>query len=467
MRLNSFLERAPVNILVLDSETRVVRMSRAMSKLMQVSMDEYSGRTLADLLPRAAALLQPLFDKARNGEAVETEIQVEKADDPGSIGRWSVSSFPLGKAEVGMIMREITAKRRIEDAFQQMQSELERALADIGRNNLINEMAHFLQAANTREELYKIVDRFGGRLFPENSGALCIIDSSKNVLEAVVAWGDASAFEPVFSSEDCWALREGRMHIVNDRVAGMVCAHVTAPTGAHACVPMMAQSETLGILLVYNRVAQPSREPFPPGEVRLLQRVAEQIGLSLANLRMRETLQHQALRDPLTGLYNRRFFLDALDRELRRAVRKQSSIGVIMLDVDYFKQFNDAHGHAAGDALLRGASALLQARVRAADVLCRFGGDEFSILMPEANLKDTMSRAEELRQAFKLFNFAWHGHAQQGLTISLGAAAFPTHGTTSETLLNVADAGLYKAKSAGRDQVASSSPPRTSMSGAN
>src|SRR4029453_8852616 len=126
--------------------------------------------------------------------------------------------------------------------------------------------------------------------------------------------------------------------------------------------------------------------------------------------------------DPLTGLYNRRFFLDALDRELRRAVRKHSSIGVIMLDVDYFKQFNDAHGHAAGDALLRGVSALLQARVRAADVLCRFGGDEFSLLMPEDNLQDTMSRAEELRQAFKLFNFAWHGHALQGLTISLGAA---------------------------------------------
>src|SRR5262245_37370118 len=124
MRLNSFLERAPVNILVLDSETRVVRMSRAMSKLVHVSMDEYSGRTLADLLPRAADLLQPVFEQARKGQAVETEILVEKADDPGSLGRWSVSSFPLGNTEVGMIIREITAKRRIEDALQQMQSEL-------------------------------------------------------------------------------------------------------------------------------------------------------------------------------------------------------------------------------------------------------------------------------------------------------------------------------------------------------
>jgi diguanylate cyclase (GGDEF)-like protein len=407
-------------------------------------------------------LLEPAFERARNGEAVDSEIEIQKPDDLGSARRWSVSSFPLGKSEVGMIIREITARRRIEDAFQQIQSELELALADIDRNNLINEMAHFLQASNTREELYKIVDGFGPRLFPQDSGALCIIDSSKNVIEAAVAWGDTSAFEPVFSSEDCWALREGRIHTVTDRSAGMVCAHITAPAGAHACIPMIAQSEMLGIVHVTNRGPQARREAFPAGEIRLMQRVAEQIGLSLANLRMRETLQHQALRDPLTGLYNRRFFLDALERELRRAVRKQSSIGVIMLDVDYFKQFNDAHGHAAGDALLRGASALLQARVRAADVLCRFGGDEFSILMPEANLKDTMGRAEELRQAFKQFNFSWHGHGLQGVTISLGAAAFPTDAATAEMLLNIADAGLYKAKSAGRDQVASSAPPSAS-----
>src|SRR5262245_8481864 len=103
MRLNSFLERAPVNILVLDSGTRVVRMSRAMCRLARVSMDEYSGRTLAELLPHVAPLLEAAFERARNGEAVDSEIEIEKPDDLGSVGRWSVSSFPLGKSEVGMI----------------------------------------------------------------------------------------------------------------------------------------------------------------------------------------------------------------------------------------------------------------------------------------------------------------------------------------------------------------------------
>lgn len=170
------------------------------------------------------------------------------------------------------------------------------------------------------------------------------------------------------------------------------------------------------------------------------------------------TLQHQALRDPLTGLYNRRFFLDTLDRELRRAVRKQSSVGVIMLDVDHFKQFNDSNGHVAGDALLRAVSAMLQSRVRGGDVLCRLGGDEFSILMPEANLEHTISRAEELRQALKRLNFDWRGQTLRAVTSSSGAAAFPTHGTTPETLLHEADAGLYLAKSSGRDQVVTSIP---------
>src|SRR5262249_44445540 len=142
------------------------------------------------------------------------------------------------------------------------------------RSNLVVEMARFLQSSNTREELFSIVGRFGPRLFPRFSGALCIIDATKNLIEIAAGWGDNTAFEPVFSSEDCWALRDGRMHVVQNATAGLGCAHVAARTGAQLCMPMMAQSETLGILHLHSKNFCPSGETFPPSELRLTQRMA-------------------------------------------------------------------------------------------------------------------------------------------------------------------------------------------------
>jgi diguanylate cyclase (GGDEF)-like protein len=164
-------------------------------------------------------------------------------------------------------------------------------------------------------------------------------------------------------------------------------------------------------------------------------------------------LREQALRDPLTGLYNRRFLQEALEREVCRSVRRRAPIGIILLDLDHFKQLNDTFGHHAGDTLLRAVANLLQSRVRGGDVLCRYGGDEFSNILPDASLENTLHRAEELRQAVKLLRVQSGGSAIEPITISLGAAAYPDHGETLESLLRHADVGLYEAKAAGRDEV--------------
>jgi len=464
MRLDSFLERVPLNVLILDNDYRVIQISKAMAEVNGVPAEGQAGKFLEEVFPSLASLVQPHLEKLQLGERVNVEMNTEPSAYPGVSRQWQASCFRFGRSEIGVVVSEITERKKLEEKLTRTQHQLETATAEIGRNSLVNEMTYSLQTCSTTEELYNIVARFGARLFPRNSGALCIIDSSKNTVEVTASWGDTSAFEPVFSPDKCWALRGGRLHVVDDPATELRCAHATANGGAQLCMPMMAQSETLGILHLYDPVVRDT-EAFSRAELRLAHKVAEEIALPLANLRMREVLQHQALRDPLTGLYNRRFFSDALQRELRRAVRKNCSIGLIMLDIDFFKRFNDAHGHAAGDALLRAASHLLQSRVRAGDVLCRLGGDEFSILMPEASLEDTLVRAQELRQAFKLLNFESDGQTLGGISMSSGAAAFPIHGLTAEALLHEADAGLYLAKSSGRDQVVTTLPSSSSAAG--
>ena len=281
---------------------------------------------------------------------------------------------------------------------------LEIAQTELEQSLLVNEMTHCLQAAMVTEELYRIVARFGPRLFSKHSGALCVIDSSRNVIEATATWGDSTTCEPVFSPDDCWALRESTTHLVSDPEAGVVCPHA-AHDGQYAqiCVPMTAQSSMLGFIHLQRRTDHAPGEPFTPSQLRLVKIVAEEIALSLANVGMREILRQHAFRDPLTGLYNRRFLQEAFDIELSRAKRKRWPVALVMIDVDDFKPFNDTYGHAAGDALLRVVATSLQSSIRANDVLCRYGGDEFSLVMPEASLENAIKWARKWRSAAKGF----------------------------------------------------------------
>ncbi len=172
-----------------------------------------------------------------------------------------------------------------------------------------------------------------------------------------------------------------------------------------------------------------------------------------ANLRLQKTLRVQAVRDPLTGLFNRRYLEETFERELRRAERARKPLGVIMLDLDHFKAFNDTFGHAAGDAILRFLGQFLLSRSRREDVACRYGGEEFVLIFPDASLDTTARRAEQLRAEARSLQVLHHGHPLGNVTISVGVAAFPEQGSTTATLLRAADEALYRAKTEGRDRV--------------
>jgi diguanylate cyclase (GGDEF)-like protein len=179
--------------------------------------------------------------------------------------------------------------------------------------------------------------------------------------------------------------------------------------------------------------------------------------MAIANLKLKETLKHQSIRDPLTGLYNRRYLEETLTQEIVRAERKQHSIGVIMLDIDHFKRLNDTFGHDIGDFVLQLVAKLLRENVRKSDIVCRYGGEEMTIILPEATLAETEAHAEALRHALTQINPHHQGQSLGMLTASFGVAAFPNHGNTPETLIKAADTVLYQAKAAGRNQVLTAS----------
>ena len=173
----------------------------------------------------------------------------------------------------------------------------------------------------------------------------------------------------------------------------------------------------------------------------------------MENLRLRERLRGQAIRDPLTGLYNRRFLEGALEREISRAVRKDLTVGVIMLDIDHFKRFNDQYGHNMGDIVLRQIGLFLQDHVRGGDVACRYGGEEFLVILPEIGLEAAIGRAEALRAGVEKLNDKEFRVYPGKLTISLGVAMFPQHGESGQAVMEAADRAMYQAKRAGRNRV--------------
>lgn len=346
------------------------------------------------------------------------------------------------------MMRDITARRQAELALQEANQQLTTWVRELESRTremaLLNQMGDLLQACRTVDEAYVVIGQSAQALFAATSGVLYMIRASQNTVEAAAFWGATPPGEVMFTPDACWALRRGRMHLVESNI-GLRCSHMqAAPETCAVCVPLMAHGEALGVLHIRGDATEPHRQ--------LAVTVAEHIALALANLRLRETLRYQAIRDPLTGLFNRRYMEESLEREVQRAARHGTPLAIVMLDIDYFKRFNDTFGHTAGDTLLRELGAFLQRHIRGEDIACRYGGEEFTLILPDATLDDVWRRAEEFREAAHHLHVYHRDQFLGPITISLGIAMFPLHGTTAETLVRAADEALYVAKTTGRNR---------------
>ncbi|HHT9127638.1 MAG TPA: diguanylate cyclase [Candidatus Wujingus californicus] len=361
------------------------------------------------------------------------------------------------------IFSDITAKKQSEIALQKALGELKERSKQIECRNqeiaLLAEMAERLQIVSSNEEAYSIISFYIQKLFPEHAGVMFTFDNARRLLESAVTWGSPKNGESVLVSDNCWALRLGRLHKVDDPKSGLTCAHFKqVPSFGYMCIPMVAHGETMGILHLQDKRSDRDREEtarteFAESKRQLVVTVAEHMAQALANIQLRKTLREQSIRDPLTDLFNRRYMNETLELELRRVKRSKKSIGIVMLDIDHFKLFNDKYGHEAGDVLLRALGDFLRIYMREGDIVCRYGGEEFALVLIEASLEDTRKRAEELQAEIKKLRILYRGKPLENITISLGVSVFPEHGTTVEDLLRAADQALYKAKTDGRDRL--------------
>ncbi len=363
-----------------------------------------------------------------------------------------------GRADgVVATLLDVTERKRTEKALRAATGEMTESIAELERRNLeislLAEMGRLLLASRNPAEAHAVTARFGPRLFEGASGALLVVERERDTLRRVAAWGDGGATTASFARDDCWALRALRPHRVDGRQGALRCPHSSQPEPCWSlCLPLAAQGDLLGVLSL-ERTTPFETEGRAEAAERLAGTAAEQLALALASLDLREILREQATHDSVTGLYNRRYLEEALEREIRRAERKGTRLGLLLLDLDRFKPFNDSYGHDAGDALLRSFGAFLRARVRAGDVACRYGGDEFTVLLPEANEENVHRRAEELRQKVREMPIPGLPPAREPVTLSAGGAVYPDNGKTSAELLRAADEALYRAKAEGRDRV--------------
>lgn len=398
------------------------------------------------------------------------------------------------------IIRDITEQRQAMTNLQQLNRQLEQTIRELEQRNrdimLLNELGDFLQSCRTVEEAHEVVAKFAMRLFQKQPGALYLLNAPLEHFEMVVAWGMleqpssqgtvphaesqeqrpvpsdvaspnghpvwpptaspvSSALAVGFPQETCWALRRGRVHTVTPFNQSMICQHLTRPTvPAYVCAPLIAEGKTLGVL--YQQLL--SEQPADRCE-RLITAIASQLALALTNLYLRDQLRFQASHDPLTNLFNRRSLQETLDRELRRAARQKYTLSIIMLDIDHFKDFNTVYGLGGGDATLRALGTFLQRAIRTEDMACRYGGEEFALLLPSATLADAAARAEQVRAGIKAVAAEHNGQVLGTITVSLGVASFPEHGDTVDAVLEAASQALRRAKLAGRDRVVIAEAP--------
>lgn len=313
------------------------------------------------------------------------------------------------------------------------------------------QLGELLQTCVNIEEASQVVAGSAQKLFPGFSGALYLLNENRTLVETAVEWGGTPDV-PTFSPEDCLALRSGRITVQKDETGDLRCRHLGEHAGADIlCAPMMAQGESVGLL--HLRPAIDGSTALTDAKRQLASAVAEQTGLAFSNIKLRTTLRNQAIRDPLTRLFNRRYMEEFLELELRRARRSGKTVGILMTDIDHFKKFNDTLGHEAGDALLTALSRFFETHVRSYDIACRFGGEEFVLILPEAGLENSKKRAESLREEVKHLEVRCQDKPLGTITLSFGVAVYPDHGASPEALLRAADTALYRAKAEGRDRV--------------
>jgi diguanylate cyclase (GGDEF)-like protein len=397
-------------------------------------------------------------------QQAETTLLHERTDisKQSSYKSFVVSSIYLGFSLFIVVLlfvflfRDAMRRRVDEENLLAAQRELEATVRKLTLRAeeaaLLTSARDELQLCTTAAQAYESACRNLHLLVPGTSGAMLIINNSRRLVEMVASWGDEDQLLEGFNPDACCGLRAGKARWRRPGQSELDCVHFAgqAPEN-YLCVPLAAHGETMGFVFVDCATAECAA--LAEERTGLILELVELASLAIASLNLRTKLERQSIRDGLTGLFNRRYMESALERELHRSARKKKPLAVMMLDVDHFKQLNDTYGHEAGDAVLRDVAESFQRLLRTEDVICRYGGEEFVVIMPDAPEETAVQRAEMIREAVEQLRIPFRGEVIGPLTISVGISMSERGGDDATDLIRLADAALYRAKHAGRNRV--------------
>jgi len=466
--ITAVLDTATSLIMVLDRDGVVTRFNKACEKTSGYSFREMKDRPVWEIISVDPQRTKEKVKNLVGGNYPSTHesLWLTKSGAQRLIS-WSNTVLLDSENNVDYIVAtgvDITEFRQMEIDTREANENLLAGIKELEMRNAemsrLSEMGEQLQSCQNIGEACAISAQYIQKICPSSNGPLYLIRPSRDLAEAVEMWGDTASTAITFPPMNCWALRRGRSHLVDDNHPGLLCGHVIegAPDGQYLCVPLMARGEAMGIIHLNHSIAHQDTQKTveklcDEHKAQLIAAVADHISLALSNLKLQETMRQQSIRDTLTGLYNRRYLEESLNVELQRVQLEQRPLGLIMFDIDHFKEFNDLFGHDGGDVLLREMGHLLVKKTRGGDIVSRYGGDEFVAMFPNANIEDTVARAEELRRGVEELVVYHMGKAMGKCAISIGVAAYPEHGNTCDELLRNADNALYRAKNEGRNKV--------------
>jgi diguanylate cyclase (GGDEF)-like protein/PAS domain S-box-containing protein len=449
----SLLDQVADAVVATNLEFQICSWNAAAERIYGWSASEALGRSFVDLV-ETRFVAENLEDAARvlfSTGSWRSEVEQRRRD-----GSWvpiqSVVTLlrdregqPSGTVGVN---RDISERKHTERLLQKANQRLEQAIVEARRrtNELIqiNQIHDLLQVCQSRNETAEVISLGLAGLFPAHSGYLAVRHAGSRNLKLLSRWGTTQAPLTTLAIEECWALRRGQLHSVSPQQDGPRCQHHATTTAAyHYCLPLAVQGESLGVLSLSGATAP---------RVELLISVGDAIKLALANIDLREALREQATHDALTGLFNRRYLEATLPRELQRINRENGQLCVAMIDIDHFKRFNDRYGHAAGDALLREVAWIFHDGIRKSDIACRYGGEEFMIVLPGSPPDETVARMEQICARIRALQIDFMGSRLGAVSISVGIAAH-SGDTNWVELIRSADEALYTAKSSGRDRI--------------
>lgn len=466
----NMVETLGEGVVIVDQNENILFANQAARRIFNDFEGKLEGRNLKEFTsPQQFELIRNQTHRRRQGlrDIYDLELNLADGSRKTVIVNAAPEFDPNGQfVSTLAVMTEITERKKQELALAEAKQRLEEAISELERRNeqsrLLIEMSDDFQIAGSEEEAIEVIKRYALKLFPEEGCLLYLRRDRGRFLELSCTLKPPSPPVDLLEISDCWALKKSVPSFFQDPEKDLLCPHLKGslpPDQMAACLPLSSAGETLGLLVFFCCLGKGESARGPDylktsrQKKDLMLSFTQRTAMSLANLKLQQSLKEQSIRDPLTGLYNRRYLEETMDRELTRARRAGQPVSVIMADLDHFKKINDFYGHEAGDYVLQTIARTLQRAVRSEDIVCRYGGEEFTVIMPGLSLEKALSRAEMILNSVRRLELVQGSTIIQNITISVGVASYPEHGESGLELVQAADLALLRAKQEGRNRV--------------